>query len=176
MPAAPNQSGANAPAAQDGVRVSYFGGLLTIDAQNVTLAEVLRAIAEKTKATIDVPPGAGMEKIVEHAGPSKPNEVMERLLNGSHFNFILVNSPQHPEELTQVLLSVQPGEAELAKTAPTPAPSLPTSPYLSKLPEPPPPVAAAAPIPLPAEPLSRDAIAELVEKRHAAARAQNGNP
>jgi hypothetical protein len=174
----PNQAGANGAAIPDGVRVSYFGGLLTIDAQNVTLAEVLKAIAEKTKATIDVPPGAGMERVVEHAGPGKPNEVMERLLNGSHFNFILVNSPQHPEELTQVLLSVQPSDPQLAN-APgivNPASSLPTSPYLSKLPEAGPPVAAAAPIPLPSEPLSRDAIAELVAKRQAAARAQNGNP
>ena len=93
------------------VRVTYHGGLLAIEASNVTLAEVLKAVAAKTGATIDVPAGTGQERIVERAGPGKPNDVMTQLLNGSHFNFILMNSPQNPDELAQVLLSVQPGDS-----------------------------------------------------------------
>ena len=113
------------------VRVTYRGGLLTIDARDVTLAEVLKAVATKTGATIDVPAGSGQERIVEHAGPGKPNDVMTQLLNGSHFNFILVNSQQHTDELAQVILSVQPADsgavvAQAPPSTPLPVPNAST--------------------------------------------------
>jgi hypothetical protein len=87
--------------------VTYRDGQLTIDAENLTLAAVLKLIAEKTGAVIDVPPGSGQERIFEHAGPGKPDDVLAQLLNGSHFNFIMVNSPQDPNAVAQVLLSVE---------------------------------------------------------------------
>jgi hypothetical protein len=95
---------------QDSVRVTYRDGQLTIDVRNATLAEVLKVVGEKTGATIDIPPGSGLDPIVEHAGPGTPNDVLTQLLNGSHFNFILVNSPQQPQQLARVLLSVQPAD------------------------------------------------------------------
>lgn len=87
--------------------VTYRDGQLTIDAQNSTLAEVLKLIAEKTGATIDVPPGSGLERIVEHVGPGPTNDVLKHLLNGSPFNFIIVCSPERPQDPAQVLLSLQ---------------------------------------------------------------------
>lgn len=119
------------------VRVTYRGGLLTIDASNASLAEVLKLVSEKTGAKIDVPPGTGLERIVEHAGPGTPNDILTQLLNGSQFNFIMINSPQRPEDLAEVLLSVRPAEAELANVPNTPNPPAPeptsstaTNPYL----------------------------------------------
>jgi len=76
--------------------VTYANGQLTINAENLTLAALLKLIAEKTGAVIDLPPGTGHERIFEHAGPGKPNDVLTQLLNGSHFNFVIVNSPQDP--------------------------------------------------------------------------------
>ena len=148
------------------VRVTYRSGLLTIEARNATLAEVLKAVAAKTGATIDVPPGTGQEVIVEHAGPGKPNDVMTQLLNGSHFNFILVNSPERPDELAQILLSVQPADsgAVVAQAPPTPAavPNPSTPPATT---------AAVQPRPLdydlttvPAD-LSRDAMGDFMKER-----------
>ena len=168
---------ASTPAAdappQSATNVTYHDGQLTIDASNATLAEVLKLVAQKIGATIDIPPGTGLERIVEHAGPGTPNEVLTRLLNGSHFNFILVNSTQRPQDIAQVLLSAQPSEGEAPApvvAAAEPKPS--TSPYLTKLPEPPPGVRSPLATPLPSEPLSREALAELVEKRHKEARDQ----
>lgn len=89
---------------QGKAHVTYRDGELTIDARNATLAEVLRLVGEKTGATIDIPPGTGQDQIVEHAGPGKPNDVLAQLLNGSRFNFILVNSTQNPQQLAQILL------------------------------------------------------------------------
>ncbi|MFZ3263793.1 MAG: hypothetical protein WA172_07320 [Terriglobales bacterium] len=115
--------------------VIYRNGQLTINAENATLGDVLKLVAEKTGATIDVPPGSGQERIVEHSGPGRANDILTQLLNGSHFNFIIVNSPQHPDDPTQVLLSLQRPETDTPSTASV-APAQPqASPYW-KPPEP----------------------------------------
>ncbi len=87
--------------------VTYNGGLLAINVEDATLATVLRLVAEKTGAAINVPPGTGNERIVEHAGPGEPRDILKDFLNGSPFGFIIVNSPDHPHELQQVLLFVK---------------------------------------------------------------------
>jgi len=119
--------------------VTYANGQLTINAENLTLAALLKLIAEKTGAVIDLPPGTGHERIFEHAGPGKPNDVLTQLLNGSHFNFVIVNSPQDPNAVAQVLLTVEqegaspaaaPRTEVLAARAQEPAPS----PYPAKKP------------------------------------------
>jgi hypothetical protein len=107
--------------------VTYRDGQLTINAQNSTLVEVLKLVAEKTGAVIDVPPGTGLERIVEHTGPGQPDDVLAQLLNGSSYDFIIVSSPQSPHAPAQVLLSlrrtdappgVQPEELKTATSSP----------------------------------------------------------
>ena len=90
--------------------VTYRDGQLTIDAENSSLAEVLRLVAEKTGAVIEVPAGSGLERIVEHTGPGQADDVLAQLLNGSSFDFIIVGSPQRPHNPTQVLLSLHGAE------------------------------------------------------------------
>src|SRR5208283_4173103 len=68
--------------------VTYQGGQLTIDAETLTLAEVLKLVAEKTGAEIDVPSGSGLDRIIEHAGPGRAEDVLASLLNGSPFDFV----------------------------------------------------------------------------------------
>ena len=144
---------------REGTRVVYRDGQLTIDARNATLADLLKLIAEKTGATIDIPPGSGLERIVEHAGPGTPNDVLTQLLNGSHYNFILVNSPQNPNALAQVLLSLQqesPNPAALPNAVPI---SLPQAAALTKPPEAAPsaqPVPVAVDVQLPSGDLTPD--------------------
>jgi hypothetical protein len=84
--------------------VTYQNGQLTIDAETLTLAEVLKLVAEKTGAEIDVPSGSGLDRIIEHAGPGRAEDVLASLLNGSPFDFVIVSSPQPPHDPTQVLL------------------------------------------------------------------------
>jgi len=91
--------------AQQSPTVTYFAGRLRIDAENETLAEVLAAIAQKTGARIDIPAGSGFERVVEHFGPAQPDLVVSELLNGSRFNFIIVDTPDG--KLQQVLLSTR---------------------------------------------------------------------
>jgi hypothetical protein len=119
---------------QHGPVVTYRDGQLTIDAENATLAAVLELVAEKTGAVIDVPPGSGLERIFEHSGPKPANEVLEQLLNGSPFNFIIVASPQNPNQPAQVLLSLHGPDTE-APTVASVQPKTATNPLLFTPPE-----------------------------------------
>lgn len=100
--------------------ITYQNGLLTIDVHGATLAEVLRLVAQKTGAFIEIPPGAGLERIVEHIGPGPAKEVVSHLLNGSSYNFLFVNSPERPQDLGRVVLSLQRPETLIPASRPVP--------------------------------------------------------
>ncbi len=123
--------------------VSYTDGQLRIDAENVTLAAVLKLVAEKTGAAIEVPPGTGTERIFEHIGPGRPEDVLASLLNGSPFDFVIVGSPLGTHEPTQVLLSMR-GTVTPAMLTPEPPKTVAAS---SPLWTPPPPASPAAVLP-----------------------------
>ena len=116
--------------------VTYQGGQLTIDAETLTLAEVLKLVAEKTGAEIDVPSGSGLDRIIEHAGPGRAEDVLASLLNGSPFDFVIVSSPQPPHDPTQVLLFLHRTDTPATdQTASASAkPTTPSSPVLFKPP------------------------------------------
>jgi hypothetical protein len=96
---------ASSPASLD---VTYLDGLLTIDVHNSSLAEVLQAVADKTGVAIDIPPSAGLERIVEHMGPGPVDDVLSRFLNGSPFDFVIVGSAEPPQHPTRILLMLHP--------------------------------------------------------------------
>jgi hypothetical protein len=85
LPLTPEQRPAAAPI------VIYLDGKLSISAKNSTLSDVLRAIANKTGANIDIPEDAN-ERIVSQLGPAPARDVIASLLNGSHFNYVMVGT------------------------------------------------------------------------------------
>src|ERR1019366_4424550 len=116
--------------------VTYQNGQLTIDAETLTLAEVLKLIAEKTGAEIDVPSGSGLDRIIEHAGPGRAEDVLASLLNGSPFDFVIVSSPQPPHDPTQVLLFLHRKDTPATDqtVSASAKPTTPSSPVLFKPP------------------------------------------
>jgi hypothetical protein len=88
--------------------VSYQHGLLTIVAQNSTLAAILLDVRKLTGASIDVPSGA-TERVVARLGPGPARDVLAGLLNGTSFNYVMVGSPSDPEALSALLLTAKPG-------------------------------------------------------------------
>jgi hypothetical protein len=94
--------------------VTFQDGLLTIVAPNSTLADILRSVRKHTSADIEIP-AAASERVVTRLGPAPAREVMAELLNGSHFNYILLGSPQDANALVRVVL--------VPKTSDTPAPA-----------------------------------------------------
>jgi hypothetical protein len=94
-------------------QVSYQDGQLTIVAPNSTLGDILRGVRKHTSADIEIPPTAS-ERVVTRLGPGPARQVMAELLNGSHFNYILLGSPDNANLLVRVVL--------VAKTGDTPTP------------------------------------------------------
>lgn len=89
------------------LEVTYRDGLLGIKADKVTLSEVLFAVQQKTGAEISIAAGAEQEKVVADIAPAPAPEVLARLLNGSKFNFLIVNAVNNPRLLDRVILSTR---------------------------------------------------------------------
>jgi hypothetical protein len=87
------------------VEVEYNAGRLHIRADHASLAEVLGEVQRKTGTDIPIPPGAAQEQIIAVIGPAPIREALVSLLNGSRFNFILVDSENEPGKLKSVILT-----------------------------------------------------------------------
>ncbi|MBA3913892.1 MAG: hypothetical protein H0X25_08575 [Acidobacteriales bacterium] len=108
-PPTPEQQPAVAP------QVSYSAGQLTIVAQNSTLSDILRAVRQQTGATVDVPSNA-TERVVAHLGPAPARDVLAALLNGSHFNYVMMGTESNPNALDRVILTQKTGGTSAGAT------------------------------------------------------------
>jgi hypothetical protein len=100
-------------------QVTYQDGQLTIVAPNSTLGDILRAVHRLTRAEMEIP-SAATERVVTNLGPAPAPVVMAQLLNGSHFNYVLLGSPADANTLTRVVLVPKAGpDNALTASAPT---------------------------------------------------------
>lgn len=97
-------------------QVAYRNGQLTIDSQNATLSQVLHSVQSQTGASIDMPAGAGTERVVARLGPGNPKDVLASLLNGSKFNYVILGEANNPGRVQKVILMAKstPSEASAA--------------------------------------------------------------
>jgi hypothetical protein len=86
-------------------KVSYRNGQLVIISQNATLSQVLRSVQLLTGASVDMPAGASNERVVAQLGPGKPRDVLNALLNGSNFNYIILGVTGNPGAVQKVILT-----------------------------------------------------------------------
>jgi hypothetical protein len=114
------QSAAAAPPAPARPQIRYRDGLLSIWTENSTLADVLAGVRQKTGAAIDAPPAASNERVAVNLGPAPADEVLTKLLNGSRFDYIILNAPQRPATVQRVILQEKQGgnAATAANNAP----------------------------------------------------------
>jgi hypothetical protein len=98
VPLPPEQMPASPP------EVQFQQGQLTISASNSTLGDILRAVHKETGASIDVP-GNATERVVGQFGPGPARDVLASLLNGSHFNYVLLGSSENFLALDRVILT-----------------------------------------------------------------------
>jgi hypothetical protein len=89
-------------------QVTYQNGQLTIIARNSTLGDILEAVHQKTGAELDIPATA-TERVVTHLGPGPARDVLASLLNGSHFNYVMVGAANNPAALDRVILTPNTG-------------------------------------------------------------------
>jgi antitoxin (DNA-binding transcriptional repressor) of toxin-antitoxin stability system len=99
--------------------VSFSDGLLGIRASKVTLSQVLFAVQQRTGAEVSIAAGAEQEQVVADISPAPAQEVLARLLNGSHFNFLILSANDDPRQLDRVILSPR------AEGATMPLPQMP---------------------------------------------------
>jgi len=102
VPLPPEQLPASPP------EVQFRQGQLTITASNSTLGDILRAVRKETGASVDVP-GNATERVVGQFGPGPARDVLASLLNGSHFNYVLLGSAENPAALDRVILTSRSG-------------------------------------------------------------------
>jgi hypothetical protein len=104
-------------------KVKYENGLLTIGAQNATLADILHEVRKLTGATIDIPPAGASERVVVQLGPGAPRDVLAALLNGTSFNYVMLGTASDPASVATVMLMAKPsagGEVQTAVNTPPP--------------------------------------------------------
>jgi hypothetical protein len=89
-------------------QVRYSRGQLTIVAENSTLSDILRAVRTQTGADVEIPPNA-TERVVAHLGPGPARDILAALLNGTHFNYVMLGSPAHPDSVDRLILTSKSG-------------------------------------------------------------------
>ena len=90
------------------LEVTFQDGLLTIHSNKATLSEVLFAVQQRTGAEVSIAAGAEQEKVVAEIGPAPAQVALTQLLNGSKFNFLLLNAVNDPQRLDRVILTPRP--------------------------------------------------------------------
>ena len=130
-------------------QVTYNNGQLTIISQNATLSQVLRSVQLQTGASIEMPSGASSERVVGQLGPGQPRDVLNSLLNGTKFNYIIMGVAGNPGAVQKVILTT-PKSASTVNTAQNnaaPSPEEPEDEENYSEPEPQPPQAPPPPVP-----------------------------
>ena len=85
-------------------KVTCVGGQLKISADNSTLGSILSAVHACIGVQIDIPAGAGAQRTFEELGPGPEREVLESLLSGSDFNYVIGASDADPQKVETVQL------------------------------------------------------------------------
>jgi hypothetical protein len=100
-------------------QVSFHDDQLMIIAHNSTLGDVLRAVRNQTGAAVEIPANA-TERVVGRFGPGPARDVLAVLLNGSHFNYVMLGSAANPNALDRVILTHKSGGASENSAQPNP--------------------------------------------------------
>jgi len=83
-------------------KVTMEDGLLTIDAPNSTLSDVLSGVHAATGAAIE---GASpSERVAVRLGPGNPAQVIAALLTGTPYDYVILGSPEKQDAVMRVLL------------------------------------------------------------------------
>ncbi len=122
--------------------VSYQQGMLTVVAENSTLADILSEVRKLTGASIEIPSSA-TERVVTRVGPGPVRDVLASLLNGTSFNYVMVGSHSDPAALSALVLTAKSAGGPIGGGNASPSASAP----VAVLNQPPPPVASEAPPP-----------------------------
>jgi hypothetical protein len=95
-------------------KVTCVGDQLTISAENSTLGGVLAAVHTCIGVKVDIPEGASGSRVFEELGPGPARQVLESLLSGTEFNYVIGSSSSDPQKVETVLLMLRTTDAPVA--------------------------------------------------------------
>jgi hypothetical protein len=104
------QPAATIPASQPAVdrdasaAVDYSSGQLTVVAERASLGHVLKLIAAKTGAVVDVAPDLQQEPVMAKIGPSPVREVLTSLLDSPRIDYIVFGTGEEPGSLQRIVV------------------------------------------------------------------------
>lgn len=96
--------------------VIWDGKLLSINAENSTLSDILVAVRARTGAAIDLPPASAGERMAARFGPAPAREVLTSLLSGTNYDYIIQASETDEDVVQTVILTPRGKGEELANT------------------------------------------------------------
>jgi hypothetical protein len=99
-------------------KVTCKGDQITISADNSTLEAILAAVRGCTGAKIDMPAGAGQIRSFEELGPGPVRQVLDDLLSGTPYNYVIQSSEANPLRVEQVMLSMRTKDGEKPGSGP----------------------------------------------------------
>jgi|HubBroStandDraft_6_1064221.scaffolds.fasta_scaffold22228_2 hypothetical protein len=99
-------------------KVTCRGDQISISADNSTLDAILAAVKGCTGAKIDIPNGAGAIRAFEDLGPGPVREVLDDLLSGTQYNYVIQSSAANPLKVEMVMMTMRTHDAN------APAPDL----------------------------------------------------
>ena len=98
------------------------------------MGDVLTAVKQRTGAAVDMP-AVSSERVVGRFGPGSPRDVMAQLLNGSHYDYVLLGSPADPGSLKKVVLMARANGPEPAMQPQQNQPAMQGNPNLQAVPD-----------------------------------------
>ena len=93
-------------------KVTCRGDQITISADNSTLDAILAAVKGCTGAKIEIPDGASRVRSFEELGPGPVREVLDELLSGTQYNYVIQSSEANPAKVETVLMSMRTGDGD----------------------------------------------------------------
>ncbi|HEY1936613.1 MAG TPA: hypothetical protein VGJ33_01605 [Candidatus Angelobacter sp.] len=102
------------PAVSPSAAVDYAHGQLTVVSQNATLDTVLKLVAAKTGAVIDLSPELQNEPVIAKLGPSSVREVLTGLLDSPRIDYIIMGTGENPGSLKRIVVRTRKTFGKLA--------------------------------------------------------------
>jgi hypothetical protein len=105
-------------------KISYANGSMTVTADNSSMSDILTAIEHATGAHLEgTQPDS--ERVFGTFGPGTPRQVLDSLLTGSRYDFILLDAVEDPGKLQRIILSQHGGSTgAVAANQPRPNPAV----------------------------------------------------
>ena len=98
-------------------KVACSGNQLTISADNSTILSVLEAVHLCTGVRIEIPEGSSDSRTYEELGPGPAREVLDLLLRGTEFDYLIGSSMADSEKIETVVLTLRGKDGSAASAA-----------------------------------------------------------